>query len=140
MRATTATILLTLLAGCSGHVGPSPDADQRRLPPETISLGVGESRTIGALEIRFAGVVEDSRCPSDVTCVWQGNGIVELTLSTAGAPDETVFLGTDFEPRAAVRHGLRVRLVALAPHPVSTTVIQPDAYVAELRVSGIDVE
>jgi len=47
------------------------------------SLRVGQSVTINEeeLEIRFVEVVEDSRCPRDVTCVWEGkvSCIVEIT-------------------------------------------------------------
>lgn len=47
------------------------------------SLRVGQSVTISGeeLEIRFVEVVEDSRCPRDVTCVWEGkvSCIVEIT-------------------------------------------------------------
>ena len=33
------------------------------------------------LRIKFAAVENDSRCPSDVTCVWAGNAAVQLQLS-----------------------------------------------------------
>lgn len=47
------------------------------------SVRVGQSVTIDGeeLQIRFVEVVEDSRCPRDVNCVWEGkvSCIVEIT-------------------------------------------------------------
>lgn len=47
---------------------------------EEFDLDIGQWVKIKGekLEIKFAEVVEDSRCPKDVTCVWQGR--VSLTL------------------------------------------------------------
>src|ERR1700704_4290387 len=45
------------------------------------------------LRIRFVTVENDSRCPSDVTCVWAGNAAVRLQLSN-GRSSRTVTLNT----------------------------------------------
>ena len=36
------------------------------------------------LEITFNRVLEDSRCPKGVECVWEGNGRVEISVNRQG--------------------------------------------------------
>ena len=47
---------------------------------EEFDLDIGQSVKIKdeKLEIKFAEVIEDSRCSKDVTCIWQGR--ISLTL------------------------------------------------------------
>ncbi|MBW3660910.1 MAG: hypothetical protein KY397_04675 [Gemmatimonadetes bacterium] len=103
---------------------------------ETFELAVGQRARIGesGLVIGFRGVREDSRCPVDVDCVWSGDGAVALGVSIGRSATRTVTLHTDLEPRAAAVGDLVVRLVALAPEPVSTRRIDPGEYVATLVV------
>ena len=63
------------------HVRPYPVSGQSIQKSEyrlqlivEFSLSVGQTAVIGkqALQITFEDVVEDSRCPSDVTCIWAG--------------------------------------------------------------------
>ena len=73
-------ILAMLLSGCAG----SCNEVKARLGEE-FSLRIGQTASITKenLEIRFAEVVEDSRCPRNVICVWAGrvSCIVQLTNS-----------------------------------------------------------
>lgn len=52
---------------------------------EEFSLHVGESVGIKGenLQVKFAGVVEDSRCPRGVVCIWEGRAscAVEITYN-----------------------------------------------------------
>lgn len=93
-------------------------------------VGVGDD----GLVVGFHGVRQDSRCPVDVACVWSGDAAVALTVAVGRAARRTVTLHTDLEPRTARIDGLALRLVGLAPAPVSTARIDPDAYVATLVV------
>jgi hypothetical protein len=82
--------------------------------------------------IRFREVTEDSRCPSNVVCVWEGNGQVALTLSTPGDARETL-LNTASEPRRIEFAGIAIALASLAPYP-SGDPVDPGAYVATFEV------
>ncbi len=69
---------LLLLAGCArspGEISASPGQQFTLAPGQTASIA-GEP-----LKIRFVEVVNDSRCPSGVTCIWEGQAscLVELT-------------------------------------------------------------
>lgn len=45
-----------------------------------LQLALGEIAAHEDLKIEFAAVVEDSRCPIDVTCIWAGRVVVALRL------------------------------------------------------------
>ncbi len=49
---------------------------------EEFTLHVGETADIRgeSLQIRFIEISEDSRCPRDVTCVWEGRAIVNIEV------------------------------------------------------------
>jgi hypothetical protein len=74
-----AMLLAVALAGC-GHDGSAASLD------EPIQLAPGQSAVFKAdkLEITFVEVGADSRCPSDVTCVWQGTVPVVLAIRSNG--------------------------------------------------------
>ena len=105
---------------------------------ETFALKAGAVAALRDqdLLIAFRGVATDSRCPVDVTCVWEGDAavVIETELREARqswllhAPGESV------GPRTASVGGLVLELVGLAPAPRSEAPIGPDAYRATLTV------
>jgi len=57
---------------------PSPDAT-----PGSVVLGFGDEATIAPdAQLRFLRVVNDSRCPKDVQCVWAGEVTIEFELKS----------------------------------------------------------
>jgi len=89
------------------------------------------------LRIRFVTVESDSRCPSDVTCVWAGNAAVRLQLGS-GRGSKTVTLNTSKSPSFVGEteyQGYKVKLVELSPYPRSDRKIGPRDYAATLLVS-----
>jgi hypothetical protein len=89
----------------------------------------------GGPSIHFDVVKDDSRCPRGMTCVWAGNGEVQLTLSSAAVAPRTLVLNTNLDPKSAAYGGYTVALQALEPYPASTTPIRPGDYVATLLVT-----
>jgi len=57
-------------------------------PPGVPTIGVklmqGEMVDFGDTQIKFVEVVSDSRCPSDVTCVWAGEAKVRVEIYKNG--------------------------------------------------------
>jgi hypothetical protein len=86
------------------------------------------------ISILFSAVSEDSRCPSDVQCVWAGNAVVRLNLSSATAPATEARLNTTLDPKSVGYAGQRISLVGLKPSPRSGTTIPSASYVATLEV------
>ena len=57
---------------------------------EEFYLGIGQSVVITGedLEIKFLEVSEDSRCPKDVTCIWEGRVTAVVEILTNGSSQQ----------------------------------------------------
>ena len=92
------------------------------------------------ITVRFVDVTEDSRCPSDVTCVWAGQVSVMLSLIQDSDTDLGSFvftLGAGSNSSTA-EHKVGdyvIKLIDVEPYPVSTHQIQLSEYVATLMLS-----
>ncbi len=132
MRATiAAAAIFAVIAGCA----PVETAIVAE-PGVEFSLPVGETALLNGNgpRITFRQVSEDSRCPTDVTCVWAGDAKIELTISRNGSDDTKVVSLTP--PNDETSSGdVRIRFVGLAPVPRQADAGKPKAYVAQLVVS-----
>ena len=123
------------LAACSSGGNSPTDSGNPSPSDQAISVGVGETVAVGTtgVTIAFLRVEEDSRCPLNALCVWEGNGKVALTLASGYGASKSVSLNTTTEPRRTDFAGLEIQLSALAPHPTGEP-IDPEAYVATFRI------
>jgi len=87
------------------------------------------------LYMSFLNVLEDSRCPSDVTCIWQGK--TRLSFSMSQVLKTEVILDTYEQNTATVFGKYKVELIDVKPYPISTAQIKNDDYNAVLRISKI---
>ncbi len=135
---TAAVVLLAL--SCGESDAPTSDENLSRTPtgPKEVTVRVGETVVANNLEITFTRVLEDSRCPVGVTCIWEGNAKVELEVGALNGDGPTIqlVLNTATEPRDGDAYGQRITLTAVHPHPVSTAPIPPDKYEVRLKVEG----
>ena len=136
MRASSTVLAVAVLAACVSPSDP-PHAEEAE-PVEPFELQVGQERQAGeALTVRFAAVIGDSRCPSDVTCIWAGDAEIEVVLSK-GDGQQSLRLhthGGDRYPRSARAFGYSLELQKLEPYPVSTRELAPEDYVATLLLT-----
>jgi len=88
------------------------------------------------ISVTFLNVTSDSRCPSDVTCIWQGQAAIELDVQKGGL-ESTVSLsiGGDSSPEESIFDSYMIQLVDISPYPVSTTTIQPQDYAAKIKIT-----
>ena len=143
LRARMASLVISsvVLLTCGGVLGANPHSNgarNGRLGRE-FNLKVGERVTIKGtkLRIRFVAVENDSRCPSDVTCVWAGNAAVRLELGS-GRSSKMVTLNTSNSPSFVGEieyQGYKVKLVGVSPYPRSDKKIAKRDYRATLLVS-----
>ena len=95
---------------------------------EEIKIPFGETVSLDNLKITFYDI-EDSRCPSDVTCIWEGkvSAMIRVSNSTLdiGGPQPIGFVQKSFPPYL-------ITLKDIQPYPVSTE--KPD-YVATLEIT-----
>jgi hypothetical protein len=97
------------------------------------TLAPGESVSVKAadMKVRFVAVIEDSRCPKNLTCIWAGQVKVQLEVqvaSQAASPMEIV------EGTTAPAGEYRVTLVRVGPEPLNGAEIAPQDYRATLKV------
>lgn len=104
------------------------------------ALKEGESvvaREDKMLEVQFGRVVEDSRCPVNVNCIWEGEAVVKFAVLQAGMPEDTVTLTLrgGYRDLASQRIGpYTVSLLRLDPYPVADAKTPKGAYAAQLLV------
>jgi hypothetical protein len=85
--------------------------------------------------ICFDSVLNDSRCPEGVQCIWAGNA--EVKFRFVDADKEPLFFNlntlTSFTNDTIVG-GYKFTLVALNPYPAIKDILQPRNYKAEIRI------
>ena len=80
----TALLARLALAGCVAAPDDAGGSEPPRRPPELPGVSYGELNEpirVGGLTVRPLAVVEDSRCPSNVTCVWAGRVVLRVSIS-----------------------------------------------------------
>lgn len=99
-------------------------------------LNVGEEARVSeaGIKVSLVSIVEDSRCPTGVQCIWAGNGKVSVKLSKGKGQAVSVELNTSAGPKSSTFQGYEVRLVSLDPYPKDGVKISKDAYVVTLMV------
>lgn len=107
--------------------------------PQEVTLQFGAEVSVGGsvLMVSFARVVEDSRCPVDVTCVWAGNATVEVGIRMGMGPTFPLQLNTTLEPRWVDWHDIRVTLLELLPEPRAGDPPRPEGYTLKLRLENV---
>ncbi len=118
------SVLLLLPIACSETTDPELG--------EVFDLAFGQSTQIHNenLSIKFLEVAEDSRCPTSVECVWEGNAGILLLIS-----QDTVSLNTTLEPKEIDIGSYVIELISVSPYPETTEPINKEDYTIELVVT-----
>jgi hypothetical protein len=121
-----------LIAACSSN--PAAPVN------EEFRIDIGETVDVDgtSLAITFVKVNNDSRCPMNAICVWEGNAQIQLAVRDNGAAVPLV-LNTTQEPRQIVAGSYRIELLSLQPFPVVGETRDPDDYYATLVVRRSNV-
>jgi hypothetical protein len=130
MRPSFLIISMIVAVACSDSPGaPSGPVD------EQLTLAPGQTAAVPntSFQLRFIGVLGDSRCPADALCIQGGDAIVQVDVLPAAGSSTRYELHTGSNQPA--RHGsYNISLVALSPYPFSSRPIAPGDYRATLRV------
>lgn len=129
-----------ILSGCGGGSSSSTPPATRSAPlGQTFTIQVGQQAQIDGedLTVSLRGVPEDSRCPEDVECVWEGDARVQVELVKSLQSAAVVELNTSprVGPDVAEYRNYTVKLTAIAPNTKSNRDIKPGDYVVTLLVS-----
>ncbi|HWQ18798.1 MAG TPA: cupredoxin family copper-binding protein [Methanotrichaceae archaeon] len=158
MRGTVSVVPRKAAAGGSAHrtaVSGKPAyqsiiAPVRQADPVSAKLGlpfqirVGQTASIEneGIEVKFINVTGDSRCPSDVACIWAGQATVLVDVIKEGR-DMGIFNLTSTTSSGGLAaksfDGYSVRLDKIEPYPKSSQKIELSDYVATLVVQKIEI-
>jgi hypothetical protein len=127
------TLAIAFLAAGAAGGSASPATPPPVALDTDVTLARGETAGVKdtRLEVGFVDVTEDSRCPSDVQCVWAGE--VKVRLSLRRGLDEPIRTEVR-EGEAMALDGYRVILVRVTPYPMSTRPPRPNDYRATLKI------
>jgi len=100
------------------------------------TLSIGESVKVesGLGFIKFIKVLEDSRCPVNVTCVWAGNVKTEFEILDSDRKKTSIFLNTGIQPNKLSLPGYTLQLISVFPPKVEGVAITPEEYQVKLSI------
>jgi hypothetical protein len=131
-------IELALLVALAAATGPLPSGSPAPVALDRpFEVTLGERASVeGGLSVHFLSVVEDSRCPADVVCVWEGNARIVLELEAEGEVPGRRALDTNPGFTTEARFAsFEVGLLSLEPYPLSESPMN-EPYRATLTVSA----
>ena len=130
-HALVALLLIVSLAACKSAGAPVSHAASL---DQEVELAPTEQAVFDAhgLSVEFVRVLEDSRCPTDATCVWAGEVKVQLSIriGTAAAEQQEVTVG-----QPATVGEFQLLIVKVQPERVSTREISAEQYRIALQVT-----
>jgi hypothetical protein len=136
-----AMVLVVVLMGCQ-HAKEARADDVEFHLNEGFALGGGQDAVITGenLRLHFDEVLEDSRCPAQVECVWTGQARIAVVVHAAASTPITVAFNTNPAPgqnaQTAQVGEYEIRLLSLEPYPQTPEdPIDLEQYRATLEVS-----
>ena len=118
MKALVPLIAAAALAACGPKSTPPP--------PPGPTAGLGQAGEVNGLRFRPLDVVEDSRCPARVQCVWAGRVVVTTGVGAPGGGEEMRLDLTQGEPRSV--YGGMLTLVRVDPPKGTIGSLEREAY------------
>jgi hypothetical protein len=117
-------LLVFLLVSALGFSQDEPV----EVPMIVTKVPLGEMVQFENATVKFIKVIEDSRCPKDVTCIWAGQAKVLVEVIENGKASKEVELLFDGKKinMLSTSEGYALRGMSLSPYPVSETVGKMD--------------
>ena len=136
MNLLISTLLIAFFLGTIEPPNGAGTAGGKVALDREFKLRLGQSAQVRGenLKVEFVAVPEDSRCPTGVDCIWEGNGKIRLRIGKPRSDAATVELNTTVEPGNASYLNYEVRLVNLSPYPKAKQPINKKSYVATLSI------
>lgn len=150
VRILAVCLLCVSLISCGGDRSTesqnidSPGNLATKISNHVFEIAYGQSAVLTPenLSVTFESVLQDSRCASDVVCIWAGEAALGFRLVSAAGDTHFVTLAllggceSGCESYASLKDtlGYRFQLVQVAPYPISTVQTPAEDYVATLAV------
>lgn len=109
--------VLLLMSNCKTQSQTQTSGDN------TLTIGINEKTTIpnSKISLEFKEIVEDSRCPVDVTCVWEGIAIVNMDATNGNQKTNFQISNQNLEDKNITRSisvsGYKITWQQLKPQP-----------------------
>lgn len=108
------------------------------LLPETFNLGLEKDFKLGG-EYKLSNKslifsifeINDSRCPTDVVCVWEGKADVRINVES---PQPGSILLSTYDNLKDTIGGYSFELIEVSPYPISTETIKLEDYNVTLKI------
>ena len=130
------TLMLVLLTAWLSPPAVGARAQDVRLG-EPFDLNIDQTATISGegLEVRFADVVSDSRCPRGVQCVWEGVAVIRLSVERAPDPRATLTLRVPSPSSTGTYGKYSLSIMDVKPYPDANHPHRREDYVVTLIVT-----
>ena len=128
--------VLAIVAACDA--GPNnPNAQQTGKDEFSVAYGRDVAVPGTAARLGFDQVKDESRCPSDAVCVWEGQVTLLLGVTIGDGPTvpQAVTLRGGVAAPVTIQ-GVTVTLFRVDPYPITTEPHGPEDYVAFFRVGA----
>jgi hypothetical protein len=89
------------------------------------------------IRVKLDSVLNDSRCPVDAECFWEGNAAVRFEITT-GNVVRKVILNTTLSPKSAQINDYNIELISLMPFSKSGSILKQSDYYAEIKLQKIE--
>lgn len=106
------------------------------------NLSFEKSVTIpqGNFDIAFINLVEESRCPSSLDCIWEGRAVVSLAI--IGGETINIELATEnsmdgTSKLTAIHNNHLIKLLTINPHPTNDVLTPEEDYEVILEVTEL---
>jgi len=111
------------------------------LKPVVVELKYGESLYVDSKNIivEFSKLEMESRCPEDVICIWEGEGVIELTVKYGSDEKKEIHLGTPKIETITIQ-GIpyQFTLIKLFPYPRTDKNYRPEDYIAYIQIEPVN--
>lgn len=108
-------------------------------------LSIGKTMQVGTVAVKFLEIVEDSRCPKNVSCVWAGQIVFLVEIFENGKLLEQKQITLNPKIPFAERVGnlfasteLSISGFSVMPYPEYKNTINPEAYYLQVGITNLN--
>ena len=120
--------LFLLLVSASCLFACNKQRDTKSEDANKLTVALGNCEYVDSVgmppTVCFEQLLEESRCPANANCVWQGVAVGKFSFRLSGVSHQLVLATTKYPGRPStdtVVAGYRVKLVNITPYPGMST-------------------
>lgn len=130
MRIFAVILFIISIMSCSNPVGPRHEF----VLGDTVSIKMKETVYLqnSGISIKFDDVLEDSRCPIDVMCFWEGNASVSLIFLERFSRHDIILNTYSSFGKDTTINNYKITLIDVHPYPESFQQIDKSKYSVDI--------